>query len=1132
MGRALVDQPAPVAAPSAQTLTTRPLQRACACAGLRTCESCRRGRPLARSATGLAAPLAPPVVHEVLASPGEPLAADVGQAARARLGFDFSRVRIHADDHAARSADAVAARAYTAGEHVVFAAGQYQPTTAAGQALLAHELTHVRQQAGAPTTGELVVGEPDAPAEREAEAAATGAPTSASAPSEGRWLRRDAQSGLIAGGLGAAGGAAIGALGFLLGPLGGLIGMLVGGVVGGLVTGLAVGLTTDREDRGAGEEVLAAVRRLLAPSFLHPVITGEDARRALAALATLAPMARLRAYNALLAEGLWYRLVDTLPAGDTEARDDFLTSISPESGPVTAGDQFQLEFWNLDDKLDYPTAPPVAEDGWHGPDLPADQPAYVVGLPVDAARRAIAVAYGEAQLVDHTKVWLKLRKRGPAYGARGGAVADDGVWLDITPTTEATRGLRRTSEFRRHLGKTSGLRPEVAAAYQAALGGDLGRYASPEHLLRLVEALTPPPPPPAPDPEQEWHAVGAAILRSQLAHPIASFAGAYERWHRIFELHLAKGDLAKHDPWAAYGQALREAGAVNQAQWEADYQRKADEKKKDQAAAAAVDKVVATYDAVIKHVLTSPVPPVTYAADKERGVGYLAWRNPVELKLRAEMATQIMAQVRAHMNDPDFAKQTPIGLIADWMTAHPLAGVMLQYSMSHPATEQVAIPVEIPAWQTATEILVGLIPVVGQIVAGYEVISGEDLFGHKLGPVERGILAAAILLPAAAKAFKLGKGAITAARLIEDFGPMSKAEAAAVYRAMIPVQPGSFGAKLLEEAVGKVKGGAALKPAEVQEIEKLFAAMGLTDKAQAKALAKSAVGLGEAEARVAKAIERDIGLLGTLNPETVDLLRKNPAVVQSLLEHALANRVLKSCHSFCYPPSILPEQIAELDRQLQRLGKTGAVDEAALETFLHAERDNLNRAIAQIAVAQDAAALNAKLPFLVKKGLAAMDTAAQAKAALAAKKEASEAIGTLHGRIQAGKDGLVDVGFVNPFEHIGSHGQGFDEIMASSAKLDDKATILYVIDYKGGKAALHAGSASGLPPQLSLDWVVHNIQRLYYSGGTDGKTWAKNLAKALEEGRLHGRVYSTKDAIAGTVRDDLGAYPRFVVPFP
>ena len=90
---------------------------------------------------------APPIVHDVLHSPGHPLDAATRAFFELRFGHDFSRVRIHADEKAAQSARVIHARAYTVGQRVVFAEGQYRPTTEGGASLLAHELTHTIQQA-------------------------------------------------------------------------------------------------------------------------------------------------------------------------------------------------------------------------------------------------------------------------------------------------------------------------------------------------------------------------------------------------------------------------------------------------------------------------------------------------------------------------------------------------------------------------------------------------------------------------------------------------------------------------------------------------------------------------------------------------------------------------------------------------------------------------------------------------------------------------------------------------------------------------------------------------------------------------------------------------------------------------
>jgi hypothetical protein len=69
-----------------------------------------------------------------------------------QFGQDFSAVRVHRDGAAAASADAVGAAAYTVGRHVVFGREAYAPHSATGRALLAHELTHVAQQAQAGRT--------------------------------------------------------------------------------------------------------------------------------------------------------------------------------------------------------------------------------------------------------------------------------------------------------------------------------------------------------------------------------------------------------------------------------------------------------------------------------------------------------------------------------------------------------------------------------------------------------------------------------------------------------------------------------------------------------------------------------------------------------------------------------------------------------------------------------------------------------------------------------------------------------------------------------------------------------------------------------------------------------------------
>ncbi len=76
---------------------------------------------------------------------GRPLPPEVREDFEARFRHDFSRVRIHPEGLAGRAAGRLGARAFTVGEDVAMAPGQYAPHTPDGRRLLAHELAHVVQ---------------------------------------------------------------------------------------------------------------------------------------------------------------------------------------------------------------------------------------------------------------------------------------------------------------------------------------------------------------------------------------------------------------------------------------------------------------------------------------------------------------------------------------------------------------------------------------------------------------------------------------------------------------------------------------------------------------------------------------------------------------------------------------------------------------------------------------------------------------------------------------------------------------------------------------------------------------------------------------------------------------------------
>ncbi len=88
----------------------------------------------------------PPIVHDVLNSPGQPLDASTRAFMEPHFGHDFSRVRVHTDTRSGVAANFINARAFTASNEIVFGQGEYAPHTESGRRLISHELTHIVQQ--------------------------------------------------------------------------------------------------------------------------------------------------------------------------------------------------------------------------------------------------------------------------------------------------------------------------------------------------------------------------------------------------------------------------------------------------------------------------------------------------------------------------------------------------------------------------------------------------------------------------------------------------------------------------------------------------------------------------------------------------------------------------------------------------------------------------------------------------------------------------------------------------------------------------------------------------------------------------------------------------------------------------
>jgi len=92
-------------------------------------------------------------ITQVSHSEGQPIPKAVRAPLEQVMGAEFDQVRVHTSHHADDLARFLGARAFTTGHDIFFRRGQYEPSTRAGQRVLAHELTHVIQQAASSIQG-------------------------------------------------------------------------------------------------------------------------------------------------------------------------------------------------------------------------------------------------------------------------------------------------------------------------------------------------------------------------------------------------------------------------------------------------------------------------------------------------------------------------------------------------------------------------------------------------------------------------------------------------------------------------------------------------------------------------------------------------------------------------------------------------------------------------------------------------------------------------------------------------------------------------------------------------------------------------------------------------------------------
>ncbi|MEV8630883.1 pre-toxin TG domain-containing protein [Streptosporangium sp. NPDC051023] len=593
----------------------------------------------------------------------------------------------------------------------------------------------------------------------------------------------------------------------------------------------------------------AALRRitgLLSTGILDWAVTDTEAREALRVLRGLAPEDLVAVVQALRLSGRLAVLGQELPADADDDLIDLQQRLDPHSGYLMPGDTVRVEV-RLGAELQNAVSQDYVLTTAGLALLLLDRPLPVTGLlPAELPDR-IARAYIDAVVFTRPEVRVAVVARGSRYAPRHGPTRGL-FWYTSHPVRHSPEEQAQLDKRRELLSYISWARvddPLGQNAFHRYHTWIEKHYGTPEFLRQtgpalwtasLKEASAPVPV----SVRGRFLELAGSVRRTADAVPqaeklaVITALGEYLSWLD----QQSDESLVRYDPaqvWArlyvrqvgadvkaAVAEKLRherEAALDEQAKWDAE------------AAGRKLDEALRFLQ---KRVWKVREPYLV--EDREHGAGWLVWQSERETAVRDLIARGFLHDLIASMHTKDFAATSVAADFKRWLETHPAEYEAYLIAQSYPETERYDIPIDIPAWQTAVEAAIGFIPVVGSIVAAGEATFGYDLLGHELSTVDRAILGASVLLPAAGKAFKLGRGAVTAAALARDYR-LSAREAEAAYRALTKVRPGTKGALLLEKAAADVQAGRPVRDAKrLEELGALFKDMGLTDRATAQEL--------------------------------------------------------------------------------------------------------------------------------------------------------------------------------------------------------------------------------------------------------------------------------------------------------
>lgn len=153
------------------------------------------------------------------------------------------------------------------------------------------------------------------------------------------------------------------------------------------------------------------------------------------------------------------------------------------------------------------------------------------------------------------------------------------------------------------------------------------------------------------------------------------------------------------------------------------------------------------------------------------GMEFLLEANALTPELMAGLMAAYLDWFTVRTVTPANLEESPQAVFWDFL--HAQSGYrdlfyLVQSLQPHstPVQGEVVVPVEIEV----LEGLISLFPLIGNVVAGYEVATGHNLFGYQLSPLQRTIMAATVLLPIAGRLFRGGRALYSESRMVALYG--------------------------------------------------------------------------------------------------------------------------------------------------------------------------------------------------------------------------------------------------------------------------------------------------------------------------------------------------------------------------